>query len=95
MISKTYDAASDTTTLTFTVRHDAPLSFLTSINGWQPSGFPLYSDRSGNQSITLRAPAGAEIAFRYASSDGYCFDEADADRIEPNGLGETNSIVIA
>ena len=50
---------------------------------------------NGTRSVQVTLPAGTQVRFRYLADGGAFFDDDAADGYEPNGCGETHSLVIA
>jgi 1,4-alpha-glucan branching enzyme len=71
------------------------VSVVGDFNGWDPWSHPLKRRSNGTHSVVIDLTNGAahHYRFRYLDTDGRFFDDADADRIEPNGLGETHSVL--
>jgi 1,4-alpha-glucan branching enzyme len=71
-----------------------PVAVVADLNDWNASTHPMKRRSNGTRSVTIEVPAGQEIRFRYATAGGAYFDDADADGLEPNGFGETHTIVL-
>jgi hypothetical protein len=39
-------------------------------------------------------PSGVRTRFRYVTVDGTYFDDPEGDFVEPNGLGDTHTVVL-
>jgi hypothetical protein len=39
-------------------------------------------------------PAGSQLRFRYLDGRGQFFDDPEGDRIEPNGYGDTHTVLV-
>jgi hypothetical protein len=48
---------------------------------------------NGTRSVSIELPSGQCYPFRYLADGGVFFDEPEADAIEPNGYGDTHSLV--
>lgn len=70
-----------------------PVSVVGAFNGWDPHAHPMKKRSNGTRSVTIDLTAGAH-AFRYLAEGGVFFDEPDADVVEPNGYGDTHSIIV-
>jgi 1,4-alpha-glucan branching enzyme len=69
-----------------------PVSVVGDFNGWDPYAHPLRKRSNGMRSAAVELPSGQAIRFRYLDGSGRFFDDADA-TIEPNGMGETHSLL--
>ena len=80
-------------TITFVLPGDiGPVSVVGDFNGWDPHSHPMRKRSNGTRSVTVEVPPGSH-PFRYLAEPGRFFDDADADAIEPNGYGDTHSIL--
>ena len=80
--------------VTFVLPVDAgDVSVVGDFNGWDPFVHPLKKRSNGTRSVTVELPVGQAYQFRYLGGDGTFFDDPDADAIEPNGYGDTHSMV--
>jgi hypothetical protein len=79
-------------TLTFQLVTDQPVSVVGDFNDWDAQTHPLTPADNGVAEATVLLLPG-RFAFRYLTEDGAYFDEPEADGIEPNGLGDTHSVV--
>jgi hypothetical protein len=83
--------------VTFAVPDDGlPTSVVGCFNDWNPDAHPLRRRSNGTRSVSVDVPIGSTIRFRYAALTevGYLyFDDDDADGFEPNGLGQTHSVL--
>jgi hypothetical protein len=61
--------------------HDGPVSAVGDFNDWIPGAHKLVRRSNGTRSVTVTAPAGQELQFRYLGSGGRWFDDPDAVRI--------------
>jgi 1,4-alpha-glucan branching enzyme len=60
--------------------HDGPVSAVGDFNDWRPGAHRLVRRSNGTRSVTVTAPAGQELRFRYLGSGGHWFDDPDAVR---------------
>jgi hypothetical protein len=79
-------------TVTFQLVTDQPVSVVGDFNDWDALTHPLTPTNDGIAEATVLLLPG-RFAFRYVDADGSFFDEPDADHIEPNGLGDTHSVL--
>jgi hypothetical protein len=79
-------------TLTFQLVTDQHVSVVGDFNDWDAQSHPLTSVDGGPAEATVLLLPG-RFAFRYVTDSGSYFDEPEADGIEPNGLGDTHSVV--
>jgi hypothetical protein len=80
-------------TVTFILPADVgPVSVVGDFNGWDPLAHPLRKRSNGTRSVTVDLEPGAH-PFRYLGETTGFFDEADADSTEPNGFGDTHSVL--
>ena len=70
-----------------------PVSLIADFNGWDPRAHPLRKRSNGVRSVAVMLAPGTCARFRYVSAGGEYFDDADGDGLEPNGLGETHTLV--
>ena len=84
----------DLVAVTFAVPDDgAAVSVVADFNGWDPFAHPLKKRSNGTRSVKVDLPRGAHTCFRYLASDGRFFDDPDGDVIEPNGYGDTHTVL--
>lgn len=82
--------------VTFAVVDDGhPVSLVGEFNGWSPDAHPLKKRSNGTRSTSVVLENGRHTVFRYLAADGSYFDDADGDGIEPNGLGQTHTLLVA
>jgi len=81
--------------VTFALDSDAPVSVVADLNDWDPYAHPLKKRSNGTRSVALTVPAGSAIRFRYLDAAGRFFDDPAGDAIEPNGYGQTHTVVTA
>jgi len=72
---------------------EQPVSVVGDFNGWDPYAHPLRKRSNGTRSAAVEVPSGQAIRFRYLDGSGRFFDDCDA-TIEPNGFGETHSLLL-
>ena len=95
MIKRTLKA--DAAKVTFSLPAAAaptPVSVVGDFNSWDPLAHPLRKRSNGTCSVVVDLPPGRAYRFRYLADGGQFFDENDADAIEPNGYGETHSLLV-
>jgi hypothetical protein len=80
--------------VTFTLETNEPVSVVGDFNGWDPTVHPLVPVGDGIRSVTIDLEPDTEVAFRYLADGGRFFDDADADRFDDNGHGETHSVLV-
>jgi hypothetical protein len=84
-----------TTKVTFALPDGGtPVSVVADFNDWDPYLHPLKKRSNGVRSVAVMLPAGTTVRFRYLSA-GEFFDDPDADGTEPNGYGETHTLLCA
>jgi 1,4-alpha-glucan branching enzyme len=71
-----------------------PVSVVADVNGWDPHLHPMKKRSNGTRSVTITVAAGSPIRFRYLDAQGRFFDDPDGDLIEPNGYGDTHTVVL-
>lgn len=82
--------------VTFALPDDGqPVSVVADVNEWDPHIHPMKKRSNGTRSVTIIVPAGSPIRFRYLAADGRFFDDPDGDLYEPNGYGDTHTVVTA
>ena len=80
-------------TITFVLPADVgPVSVVGDFNGWDPMSHPLKKRSNGTRSVFVDLDPGAH-PFRYLAESHGFFDDTDADLIEPNGFGDTHSVL--
>lgn len=83
--------------VTFVVVDDGrPTSVVGCFNNWDPGVTPFRRRRNGTRSVSVKLSIGTTIRFRYAVTTevGLQYvDDPDAHGFEPNGLGETHSLL--
>ena len=62
-------------------------------NDWNPHTHQLKRRTNGTRSIAVELPTATTVRFRYLTQDGEFFDDPDADGVEPNGYGQTHSLL--
>lgn len=93
MINRRYDIGHGTTTVTFSLEEDRPVSVVGDFNRWDPYAHPLRWRPVGVCSVSVSVPSGTQLRFRYLADPGTFFDDPDADTLEPNGYGDTHSVL--
>ena len=73
--------------------HGRPVSLIGDFNAWDPLAHPLRRRANGTRSVAVVLPAGTVARFRYLEDGGAFFDDPDGDGLEPNGYGETHTVV--
>ena len=71
-----------------------PVSVVADFNDWDPLVHPLKKRSNGTRSVAVELPAGGAARFRYLSADGTFFDDPDGDAFEPNGYGDTHTLLL-
>ena len=69
------------------------VSVVGDFNGWDPLVHPMKRRGNRTRSVAVQLPSGTH-AFRYLSEDGSFFDDPEADAVEPNGYGDTHSVLV-
>lgn len=81
--------------LTFALPDEGfPVAVVGDFNSWDPGAHPLRKRSNGTRSVTVDVLRGETTRFRYVDGSGRYFDDPDGDAIEPNGLGETHTVVL-
>jgi 1,4-alpha-glucan branching enzyme len=86
-------SSSDGARLTFALPVAGPVSVVGEFNDWDPAAHPMKRRSNGLRSVVLTLPPG-RYSFRYLAEGGSFFDDPEADAVEPNGFGETHSVVV-
>jgi 1,4-alpha-glucan branching enzyme len=81
------DAATRTTTATFTIEGDdqSSVSVVGSFNDWTPGQHTFGPAEDGLLSASVPVQPGEELHFRYLAADGHWFDDPEADSITEYG----------
>jgi len=79
--------------VTFMIDDERPVSVVGDFNGWDPHRDPFVEEIDGRRYVTVSVPADTVTCFRYLADGGEFFDDAAADRIEPNGYGQTHGVL--
>ncbi len=95
MINRRLDSTRNQTRVTFTLSEDRPVSVVGDFNDWDPLAHPLQGRSNGLRSVGVDFPTGRTLRFRYLVDGGEYLDEPDADRVEHNGYGTTDNVVVA
>jgi 1,4-alpha-glucan branching enzyme len=69
------------------------VSLVGDFNDWDPFAHPLRRRANGMRSVAVLLPPGTCARFRYLAAGGRFFDDPDGDGLEPNGYGDTHSLV--
>jgi hypothetical protein len=69
------------------------VSVVGDFNHWCPETTPLKARSNGTRSAAMVLPAGETFRFRYLAEGGRFFDDEAPDAHEPNGYGETHSLL--
>lgn len=93
MLKTTQDKKTKKIKVTFAVADDGPVSVVGDFNQWDPFATPLKKRSNGTRSASVLVKKGSEVRFRYLADGGQFFDEPEADAIEPNGMGDTHSLI--
>jgi len=70
-----------------------PVSVVADFNDWDPSAHPLRRRSNGVRSVAVMLPPGTCARFRYLTASGRFFDDPDGDGFEPNGYGDTHTLL--
>ncbi|HEV8297164.1 MAG TPA: isoamylase early set domain-containing protein [Acidimicrobiales bacterium] len=70
-----------------------PTSVVGDFNAWDPHTHPLKRRSNGTRSVSLELTPGV-YSFRYLGDGGVFFDEPESDAVEPNGFGDTHSVLV-
>jgi 1,4-alpha-glucan branching enzyme len=76
-------AKSDNVKVTFALPQDNPsgqVSVVGDFNDWTPGKHVLAKRTNGTRSVSVTAPKGSSLRFRYLGEDGHWFDDPEADR---------------
>jgi hypothetical protein len=68
-----------------------PVCVVADFNDWDPGAHPLRKRSNGVRSVAVMLPPGT-CRFRYLSGGRY-FDDPDGDGYEPNGFGDTHTLL--
>jgi 1,4-alpha-glucan branching enzyme len=93
MVKRKPSADGSSTTVTFVLPVAEAVSVVGDFNGWDPLVHPMKKRSNGTRSVSIELPSGQCYPFRYLADGGVFFDEPEADAIEPNGYGDTHSLV--
>jgi 1,4-alpha-glucan branching enzyme len=72
---------------------DRPISVVADFNGWDPAAHPLRKRSNGTRSVKVALPKGSIVRFRYLDHSGEFFDDPEGDAHEPNGFGQTHTLL--
>lgn len=70
-----------------------PVSVVADTHAWDPMALPMKKRSNGTRSVSVEVPKGSHIRFRYLDADGLWFDDPDGDHHEPNGFGQSHTVV--
>src|SRR3954453_16569541 len=79
--------------VTFMIDDERPVSVVGDFNGWDPTRDPFVEEIDGRRYVPVSAPADTVTCFRYLAAGGEFFDDPAADRLEPNGFGQTHGVL--
>ena len=86
----------DEVKVTFVLADDGrPVSLVGDFNEWNPDVHPLRRRSNGTRSVAVKFDRGRAARFRYLAEGDCFFDDPDGDAIEPNGIGQTHTVVVA
>jgi 1,4-alpha-glucan branching enzyme len=86
----------DEVKVTFSLADDGrPVSLVGDFNGWNPEVHPLRRRSNGTRSVSVVLESGQRASFRYLADGARFFDDPDGDAIEPNGIGQTHTVIVA
>jgi hypothetical protein len=66
-----------------------PVSVVADFNDWDPYAHPLRRRANGVRSVSVMLAPGT----CYLSAGGRFFDDPDGDGVEPNGYGDTHTLL--
>ena len=78
--------------VTFMIDDDRSVSVVGNFNDWDPHRDPFVEELDGRRYVTVSLPADTVAYFRYLALSEF-YDDPAADRIEPNGYGQTHSVL--
>ena len=83
--------------ITFMIDDVRPVSVVGDFNDWDPHRDPFVEELDGRRYVTVSVPADTVTCFRYLADTGEdggeFFDDPAADRLEPNGYGQTHGVL--
>ena len=83
--------------ITFMIDDVRPVSVVGDFNDWDPHRDPFVEELDGRRYVTVSVPADTVACFRYLADTGEdggeFYDDPAADRLEPNGFGQTHSVL--
>jgi 1,4-alpha-glucan branching enzyme len=83
-----------TTKVVFTLPDSGdPVSVVGDFNDWNPYAHPLRRRANGIRSVAVMLPPGTSARFRYLTAGGQFFDDPHGDGLEPNGYGDTHTLL--
>ncbi|MEM1270450.1 MAG: isoamylase early set domain-containing protein [Bacteroidota bacterium] len=97
MINKKYSPKGKSCKVTFELPADAAaesVAVLGEFNNWDPAANTLaLKKKKGVWTTTVSLKPGNEYAFRYLADGNEWSNDEDADRVEANTYGTTNSVI--
>jgi 1,4-alpha-glucan branching enzyme len=88
VIRRQRDGKSGNVKVTFTLPQDHPpgqVSVVGSFNDWTPGQHRMVNRAGGVRSVSITAPPGMTLRFRYLGENGHWFDDPEADRVDGQG----------
>ena len=83
--------------ITFMIDDVRPVSVVGDFNDWDPQCDPFVEELDGRRYVTVSVPADTVTCFRYLAdtgeNGGEFYDDPAADRLEPNGFGQTHGVL--
>ena len=79
--------------VTFMIDDERPVSVVGDFNSWDPQRDPFVEELDGRRYVTVSVPADTVTCFRYLAEGGEFYDDPAADRLEPNGYGQTHGVL--
>jgi 1,4-alpha-glucan branching enzyme len=84
--------------ITFMIDDVRPVSVVGDFNDWDPQSDPFVEELDGRRYVTVSVPADTVACFRYLADTGEdgggeFYDDPAADRLEPNGFGQTHGVL--
>jgi hypothetical protein len=79
--------------VTFMIDDERPVSVVGDFNSWDPQRDSFVEELDGRRYVTVSVPADTVTSFRYLADGGEFYDDPAADRLEPNGFGQTHSVL--
>jgi 1,4-alpha-glucan branching enzyme len=86
----------DEVKVTFSLADDGrAVSLVGDFNNWNPEIHPLRRRSNGTRSVAIVLENGQRASFRYLAEEACFFDDPEGDVIEPNGIGQTHTVIVA